>query len=108
MDCDGPDTVLETDQPEYAVGDPIQLTWQDAPGWPLDVITVAAAGSPDDEYFGFDYTDRSFSGPYDGELEVTELTYLGADELPAGDWEVRLFANNDLDALQARVAFTVR
>ncbi|MFT4627004.1 MAG: hypothetical protein ACI8PZ_005685 [Myxococcota bacterium] len=54
VDCDGPDARIWTDSASYAVGDPIQISWFDADGWPLDWLAVLPLGAADDGYVAFE------------------------------------------------------
>lgn len=88
-------------QPVFALGEPIAVAWDDAPGLKWDWIGIYAAGDSDlYNYLGFLYTKAEFSGT----VTFTEQEFGG--ELPPGDYEARLM-RDDGYVLLASAPFSV-
>lgn len=94
---------LTTDKPIYAAGEPIVVAWQNAPAARFDWVGIFAVGDPDlyNNYWAFEYTKSAPHG------RVTfDADDLGAEMLPAGDYEARLFLDDGY-AVLATTFFTV-
>jgi endonuclease/exonuclease/phosphatase family metal-dependent hydrolase len=86
----------------YRAGEPITVTWSNAPGMRWDWLGVYAAGEVDlYNYWAFAYTQAAV----DGSL-VLDADLLGEAMLPPGDYEVRLMLD-DVYIVLASAAFTV-
>jgi hypothetical protein len=87
---------------DIAGGEPVEVTWADAPGRKFDWIGIYAAGDPDMyAYLAFAYTERTVAGSY-----TFTADDLGEEMLPAGDYVARLMSDDSYVAL-AESTFTV-
>lgn len=92
---------VRVEHPSLAVGEPITVSWENAPGAKWDWIGLYAAGDPDlYTYLGFLYTEAEIAGAVTFDAEA-----LGG-ELPPGDYEARLM-HDDGYVVLATTPFTV-
>ena len=87
---------------EFAVGDPIEVTWTNAPGERFDWLGIYPAGELDlyNAYWAFAYTEATVAGSY------TFTSDDFGEDLPAGDYVVVL-ASDDHYIVLASADFTV-
>jgi hypothetical protein len=99
VDPDMP-AALTLDNDTYAPGEPITVTWTGAEGYRFDWIAVYSRPASDAYgYWGYVYTGGRVAG-------MTTLDAETLGELPPGDYEVRLLADDSYVA-QAAAPFTV-
>lgn len=94
---------LATDKDSYKPGEPIQITFSDAPGYKYDWIAVYGSGQGDANifnYLSYVYTNARFNGT------VTLDENALSEPLTAGDYELRLM-KDDHYAVQATATFKV-
>jgi endonuclease/exonuclease/phosphatase family metal-dependent hydrolase len=82
-------------------GQPVKVTWTDAPGNRHDWIGIFRAGDPNiSDYLGFRYTDAAWSGSAD------IPTLSDGKPLPPGSYEARLLRDDSL-TIMARAPFRI-
>ena len=86
---------IATDQSAYALGATITVTYAGLPGYPLDWIAIAAAGSADTSFVAYVYTNGQTSGT---------ATFMAP---AAGSYVARAFQNNMFTLLAESSPFTV-
>lgn len=92
---------LAVSSPSYASGDPIEVSWTNAPGTRFDWIALYDAGDPAlENYYAYLYTGAEISG-----TTMFDDSVIGGALAP-GDYVLRLF-RDDGYALLAEVRFTV-
>jgi endonuclease/exonuclease/phosphatase family metal-dependent hydrolase len=92
---------LSVSASSYASGDPIEVSWTNAPGTRWDWIALFDAGDPAlENYYAYVYTGAQVSG-----TAILDETVIGGALAP-GDYVLRLF-RDDGYALLAEVSFTV-
>lgn len=95
--------LLIPDRDTYNPGEPITITFQDAPGNPRDWIAVTPEGVPFEEFFEWLYLD----GTQVGELSLTEgQIRFAKGPTEIGTYEIRLFTNDTYN-LVARTSIVV-
>ena len=87
---------LALDQPSYAPGAPITVTYSGMSGDRTDYVATAAAGAPNTSYLAYVYTDGARQG----------TATLAAPTTP-GAYELRAFFTEDETILRASMPFTV-
>jgi len=94
---------IATAQPHFTVGEPITVTWDNAPANRWDWVGIYSAGDPDlyNNYLGFLYTKATVAGSVTFDADA-----LGEAMLPAGDYTARLLLDDGY-AVLAETAFTV-
>jgi len=93
---------LATDKADYTAGEPIKVTWQNAPGNRRDWLGIFKAGEPDQwNYLAFLYTAAAPSG----ETVFDEATIGGP--LDGGDYEIRLMRDDAYMTLGQSAKFSV-
>jgi hypothetical protein len=99
----GAQPTLTTDRDIYAAGEPITVSWDNAPALKWDWIGLYAADEPDlyNGYWAYAYTDASVRGAV-----VFDAGLLGEAMLPAGDYVARLLMDDGF-AVLATASFTV-
>jgi len=89
-------------QSTYAAGEPIEVSWENAPGYRWDWLGIYEAGDSDlYNYYAFIYTGATVAG-----TAVFDAEALGEAMLPPGDYEVRLMFDDGYRVL-ATAPFTV-
>ena len=108
VDCDpaGYGTVIASSMEEYFSSDDPVFSWSDGPGYYYDWIGVAVAGASDSDYISWGYSSEDFSGPYDGSMAYSDLSFKGIEVLPPGNYEVRYHVNDSFE-VAARADFRV-
>lgn len=95
---------ISTDKSEYAVGEEIIVTWENAPALRWDWIAVYSVGDADlyNNYWGYFYTKATpaGSGTFNAEL-------LGEEMLPAGEYVIRLLLDDGYQVV-TETTFTVK
>lgn len=94
---------LTTDKATYAPGEAITVTWANSPAMRWDWLAIYTAGDPDlyNNYWAYAYTEAAVNGTVTFDADL-----IGADMLPAGDYEVRLLLDDGYSVI-ASVAFSV-
>lgn len=92
--CGGEESGIQLDKTTFALGEPIVVRYENLPGGSLDWVGTFRAGTSNDQYLQYIYSQGRRSGT------------MAFDAVPAGDYEARLFFDDSYQ-LQARVAFTV-
>jgi hypothetical protein len=85
---------VRTSSPSYKPNEKITVHYSGLPGNGRDWVSIAAAGSADDKYIAWFYTDGKQSGSFD---------FAG---LPEGKYEARAYFNNE-GIVRSRYPFTV-
>lgn len=82
---------IATTQPSFTVGEPITVTWDNAPANRWDWVGIYSAGDPDlyNNYLGFLYTKATVDGSATFDSDA-----LGEAQLPPGDYTVRLLLDD--------------
>ncbi len=94
---------LATEKASYKPGEPIQISFTDAPGYKYDWIALYGRGQGDADvynYLGYVYTNARFNGT------VTLDGNALSEPLVAGEYELRLM-KDDHYAVQAKALFKV-
>ena len=93
------------DKSEYALGDVIQLTWNNSPGGDFDWFGVFEHPGPmnDNTYRDWLYT----SGTNSPDIGVTSGSITLTLTVPAGDYAIAFLANNGYDQLADPILFKV-
>lgn len=96
---------LRTGRATYAVGEPVEVAWRDAPGNKWDWLGVYRRGAdPDVAYYkNWAYTEATVAGS----ASIGSGWEGGPWPLPPGEYDVLLLADDSYQEL-ARAAFTVR
>lgn len=96
---------LRTGRATYDVGEPVDITWRDAPGNKWDWLGVYRRGADPDVawYKNWAYTEATVAGS----ATIDARSEGGPWPLPPGDYDVLLLADDSYQEL-ARAAFTVR
>jgi endonuclease/exonuclease/phosphatase family metal-dependent hydrolase len=96
---------LQTTQPAYRRGDPVGVSWADAPGERNDWLGVFRRGGKPgvSSYIGWTYIDAEVSGSTELDGQINGLSW----PLHKGDYTVYLLKDDSYDAL-AHADFTVR
>ncbi|MCK6626333.1 MAG: endonuclease/exonuclease/phosphatase family protein [Anaerolineae bacterium] len=94
---------VSTGKTSYKVGEPITVTWENAPAHRWDWIGLYSAGEPDlyNGYWGYLYTQASVAGE-----AAFDAAGLGEAMLPPGEYELRLMLD-DVYVVLATSSFTV-
>jgi hypothetical protein len=94
---------VSADKANYKIGEPITVSWQNAPGQRWDWLGIYAAGDPDlyNGYWGYIYTKAEVAG-----TATFDRAVLGEEMLPPGEYQVRLMLD-DVYIELAGAAFTV-
>jgi hypothetical protein len=104
VEAPGTEPSIQTSKTSYAVGEPIDVTWQNAPGERWDWVGVYKRGGDPlvDYYLLYVYTRASI----DGSATLDAETVAGTWPLPPGRYSVYLL-KDDLYVKIASAAFTV-
>jgi hypothetical protein len=94
---------LTTNRPTYAAGEPIVVSWNNAPAQQFDWVAIYSANEPDlyNNYWAYAYTQATVSGS-----TAFDESVLGDSLLPGGDYVARLLLD-DAYSVIAEVAFRV-
>ena len=94
---------VKTEHTTYKVGDSINVSWQNTAAMRNDWVGIYAAGEQDiyGSYIAYIYTKATVNG-----TGVFDKAVIGDDMLPAGDYVVRLLADDGYSIL-AESPFTV-
>jgi hypothetical protein len=101
----GVETTVSTSEKAYARGEPIEVSWSDAPGNKWDWIGVYKRGAdPNVAYYkNWLYTEATIAGS----AKIDDTASGGPWPLPPGEYDVLLLADDSYKEL-ARASFTVR
>jgi endonuclease/exonuclease/phosphatase family metal-dependent hydrolase len=100
--ADNSAVTMETDKPSYAPGDPIVVSFANAPGNRYDWVGLYKKGNPaDDDYIVFVYVNAAVAGSV-----TLDEAAIGA-KLEPGDYEARLELDDGYTRL-GTVAFSVK
>ena len=100
---------VKTSAREYQVGEPIDVSWNAAPGLRRDWVAVYRCldrqCAPNGEYLVWAYTDAAI----EGRLEIGPLSFEGNETwpLPAGNYVVRLLTDDSYVDLATSKRFTI-
>lgn len=99
----GTEASLTIAQKQYGVGDPVSVTWSDAPGNKWDWLGVYKRGADPNvaSYKLWAYTNATISGE-----AVIGDGFVGAWPLPAGEYDVVLMQDDSYEEL-ARATFSI-
>ena len=105
VEAPGTEPSIQTSEATYAAGEPIDVTWQNAPGERWDWVGVYKRGGDPlvDYYLLYVYTRASI----DGSATLDADSVAGTWPLPPGRYSVYLL-KDDLYVKIAGAAFTVR
>ena len=94
---------LTTNRPTYAAGEPIVVSWNNAPAQQFDWVAIYSANEPDlyNNYWAYAYTQATVNGS-----TAFDESVLGESLLPGGDYVARLLLD-DAYSVIAEVAFRV-
>jgi endonuclease/exonuclease/phosphatase family metal-dependent hydrolase len=93
---------VTVDKGDYTAGDPIKVSWQNAPGNRRDWLGIYKAGDPDQwNYLAFLYTGAAPAG----EVVFDEATISGP--LEGGNYEIRLMRDDAYMTLGVSPKFSV-
>ena len=106
--------MLTTDAEEYTSGQPIVVTWKDAPAGRTDWIAVCKADAPDpNDFLIYQYTGGISGSAYgaggatpDGTLTLDADTVIGPWPLPPGKYVLYYLPNDGYEAT-AKTTFAV-
>ncbi|CAN5366334.1 hypothetical protein BH11MYX1_BH11MYX1_20610 [soil metagenome] len=86
---------VTTDASNYALNQPITVTFANMPANPTDYVSIATVGSPDTTFVAYLYTGGTASG---------SLQFNG---IPAGTYEARAYPSNSYTVIARSSQFTV-
>jgi hypothetical protein len=94
---------LTTNRPTYAAGEPIVVSWNNAPAQQFDWVAIYSANEPDlyNNYWAYAYTQATVNGS-----TAFDESVLGESLLPSGDYVARLLLD-DAYSVIAEVALRV-
>ena len=94
---------LTTNQPSYAVGEPITVSWRNALAQRFDWVALYSANDPDlyNNYWAYTYTQASVNGS-----ALFDQSLLGETMLPSGEYVARLLLDDGYSVI-AEIRFSV-